>query len=105
MLSFRLELAHELMGGFTSRQRKGRPRNVAHAQLHRLANTHTHWPILVQHKGNCVVWLATLKNHNLPTVGNRHESKVKREDCGVHLCVAGGRDCFKCYHMTVDYAR
>ena len=50
LLQFRLELAHQLVGGFTSHQCMGRPR-IANNNLRRLTNTHTHWPVFVNKKG------------------------------------------------------
>ena len=42
---------------------------------------------------------------NLPTLGNRHETRVQCEHCGVYLCVASTRNCFKKYHTRSDYCR
>ena len=90
------------MGGFTSRQRMDRPR-TANNNLRCLTNTHTHWPVFVNKKSNCVVCRETIRVKNLPTIGNRHESKITCEACEVYLCIAKDRDCFKRYHTLVDY--
>ena len=52
----------------------------------------------MERKGNCVVCQAILNRQNLPTLGSRHETRVQCEHCGVYLCVASTRDCFKKYH-------
>ncbi len=105
MLSFRLELAKELIGSFSSRHRSsGRPRSVEHIQLDRLNSNLGHWPVHVDRKGNCVVCLAIIQRRNLSIVGNRHESRIQCEHCKVCLCIASGRNCFKKYHTLVDFS-
>ncbi len=61
MLSFRLELAKELIGSFSSRHRSGgQPRSVEHILLDRLNSNLGHWPVHDK-KGNCVVCLAIIQ--------------------------------------------
>ena len=75
MLSFRLDLAKELIGSYSSWHRFGRcPRSAEHIQLDRLTSSLGHWPIHTGRKGNCVVYLEQIKKKYLPTAGNRHES-------------------------------
>ena len=38
-----------------------------------------HWPKYVERKRNCVVCQAFLNRNNLPTLGNRHETRVQCE--------------------------
>ena len=52
---------------------------------------------------NYVVCQAILNRKNLPTLGNRHETRVQCEHCGVYLCIASTWDCFKKYHTQLDY--
>ena len=53
MMKFRLELASQLIGGFSSRSRRGRPRSGEHSQLARLQPSHRHWPVHCTRKNNC----------------------------------------------------
>ncbi len=87
MLSFRLELAKQLIGSFsTICHSAGRSQSVEHLQLNKLNVNLCHWPKHADRKGNCAVCSAIIKN-KLTVVGNRHESRVPREYCKVHLCV------------------
>ena len=72
---------------------------LIHAQLDRL---NPHWPTHVGRKGNCAVCLA-VNRRGLPSVGNRHESRIQCEYCNIYLCVASGRNCLKKYHTLVDF--
>ena len=38
-------------------------------------------------KGNCAVCLAIILRQGLPSVGNRHETRIQCEYCNVYLCV------------------
>lgn len=102
LLKFQIELAHQLVGGFTSHQHMGRPR-TANSNLRRLTNVHNHWPVFVNKKDNCVVCREIIRVKNLPTIGNRHESKITCEACEVYLCITNDRDSFKRYHTLADY--
>lgn len=101
MLKFRLELTHQLVGGFTSRQCIGRPR-TGNIDLHCLANSHIHWPIFVEKKGNCVVCHDTVCVKKLSRVGNRHEYNVKIVKY-IFVLLKTDRNCFKRYATLVDY--
>ena len=93
ILSFRLELAEELIGSFCSRQRVGgHPRSAEHLLLDRLNSK----------KGNCYVCMASIRSQGLPTVGNRHESRIQCEHCRVYLCITAERNCLKNYHTLVN---
>ena len=102
-----LELKYEvdcgLIGTYRSRRRVGRPRSYEHTNAWLLPLGH--WPKNLEGKGNCVVCQAILNRKNLPTLGNRHETRVQCEHCGVYLCIASTRDCFKKYHTRSDYSR
>ena len=104
MLSFRLELAKQIIGSFSTRGRSaGRPRSVEHLQLDRLNVNLGHWPKHADKKGNRVVCLAVINKKKLSLVGNRHESRIQCEHCKVSLCVSSERNCFKKYHTLVDF--
>ena len=61
ILSFRCQLAKELISSFSSRQRVGgRPCSVEHAHLERLNSNLGHWPTHADNKGNCAVCLAVI---------------------------------------------
>ena len=106
ILSFRLQLAKELIGSFSSGQRGGgRPRSAEHTQLDRLNSNLGHWPTHVDKKGNCAVCLAVIRRRRLPIVGNRHELRIQCEHCKEYLCIASGRNCFRKYHTLVDFSQ
>ncbi len=68
MLSFRIELATQLIGSFSSRQRAGgRPHSSEHVQLDRLNPSLGHWPMQMSNKGRCVVCLDLISKKSLPT--------------------------------------
>ena len=48
-------------------------------------------------KNNCVVCQGRVLHNNLPSAGNRHESRVQCSVCKVHLCVCRDRDCFRLF--------
>ncbi len=103
VLSFRRELQHLLIHGYSSRKLPGRPRSAPHAQLTRLQPNHLHWPTTVPQSNDCVVCAGKTRRKNLPSRGNRHETRFICKHCKVHLCVASGRDCFEEYHTKMDY--
>ncbi len=62
MLSFRLELAKQLIGSFSTRcHSAGRPRSVERLQLDRLNVNLGHWPKHADRKGNCAVCSAIIR--------------------------------------------
>ncbi len=96
MLSFRLELAKQLIGRFSTRCRSaGSPRSVEHLQLDRLNVNLGHWLKHADRKGNCAVCSAIIRTNKLTVIGNHHETRVQCEYCKVYLCVSSGRNCFK----------
>lgn len=105
ILEFRLELANELIGSFSSRKRPGRQLSSEHAQMGRMNWTLGHWPEPVERKSDCVVCAGIIVRKKLPRSGNRHESRTQCSHCKVHLCVAPGRNCFKKYHTCVNYCQ
>ena len=106
MLSFRIELATELIGCFPSPERAaGRPRSSEHVQLDRLNPSLGHWPIQLSSKGRCVVCLEIVRKKSLPTIGHRHVFRIQCEYCKVPLCVAAKRNCFKKYHTLVTFSQ
>ena len=102
VLQFRLELASELIGGFSSRKSPGRSCST---ELERLNGSLGHWPVHVKNKLDCVVCSAIICKKHLPRSKNRHESRIQCSHCKVHLCVAPGRDCFLKYHKLSDYTQ
>ena len=76
---------------------------LIHAQLDRLNPNLGYWPTHVGRKGNCAVCLAVNRRRGLPSVGNRHESRIQCEYCNIYLCVSSGRNCFKKYDTLVDF--
>jgi len=55
MLSFKLELAKQLIGSFSTRcHSAGRPRSAEHLQLDKLNANLGHWPKHADRKGNSV---------------------------------------------------
>ena len=98
-LAFRLQLAEELIGGFTSRKRAGRPRSGDHLDCQRLTPDIGHWPQYCEKIRDCVVCSKKKAKFGSP----RHETHMKCSHCDVHLCVNRCRDCFQKYHTLVEY--
>jgi len=104
-LSFRLDVAEELIGGHSMRLRRGR--RSRHGSRHdrstspRLDPSHGHYPVQVENKARCVVCLAIQRSTGIP---NRHESRIQCSSCHVHLCVHIDRNCFVKYHTLPDYS-
>ncbi len=99
MLSFRLELAIQLIGSFSTRCRSaGRPRSVEHLQLDRLNVNLGRWPKHADRKWNCAACSAIIRTKKLTAVWNRHESRVQCENYKVHLCVSSERNFQKISH-------
>ena len=80
-LTFRLVLASELIGTFTSRKRLGRPRSDEHAERTRLKHNLDHYPRTVAQTKRCVVCEGTRRRKQLPERGNRHESRTLCSTC------------------------
>ena len=102
-LTFRLELASELIGTFTSRKRLGWPRSDEHAKRTCLNHNLDHYPCTVAKAKRCVVCEGTRRRKQLPEHGNRHESRTLCWTWQVHLCIDDERRCFEKYHIHVDY--
>ena len=103
ILEFKLVLGHLLIDGFSSRKRPGRPRSDDHANLIRLNTSVGHMPECLSTSTRCVVCTGKMRRRNLPSRGNRHETKFRCKTCDVPLCIAQGRDCYNLYHTVVDY--
>ena len=84
-LTFRLVLASELIGTFTSRKRLGRPRSDEHAECTRLNHNLDQYPRTVAKTKRCVVCEGTRRRKQLPERDNRHESQTLCSTCQVHL--------------------
>ncbi|XP_061169395.1 piggyBac transposable element-derived protein 4-like [Saccostrea echinata] len=79
-MEFRMQLAHQMLGGFTSK-RKRQGEVQAPAEI-----TQTHWPTIMPKKKTCKQ-CATKKIRSEPTSGC--------DKCNVNLCLK----CFKPYHL------
>lgn len=93
-LTFRLQLAEELVGGFCSCKRAGRHSSSEHSDMQRLTVDLGHWP---QQSPKCLGCVVCTRRKS------RHESCITCSVCKVHLCIHGSRDCFKKYHTLVEY--
>ena len=103
-LEFRVALAEELIGSFTSRQLPaGRPRSVNHQQTLRLDPSKGHLPVLADSQRQCVVCNKVGEVRQLRRTEFRHETKVKCSVCDVNLCLIAARNCFFKYHSYVRY--
>ncbi len=100
MLSFRIELAIELVGYFL--HGNVQLDDLDHLSMFNLIGSN--WPIHTSSKGRCVVCLETIRKKSLPTIGHRHDSSIQCEYCKVPLCVATERNCFKKYHTLVTFS-
>ena len=100
-LEFRMALAEELIGSFTSRQTPaGCPRSVDHQQALRLDTSRGHLPVVADVRRTCVV---CNKAGMVAKKECRHESKFKCSVCDVHLCLTAQRNCFTKYYTHVRY--
>ena len=103
-LDFRVALAEELIGTFSSRQvPAGRPRSVDHQQTLRLDPSKGHLPIVEDSVHDCVVCCKIREVRKLKRSELRHETKYKCSVCDVNLCLSRGRNCFMKYHTSVRY--
>ena len=103
-LEFRLQLAEELIGSFTSRTRAvGRPRSLEHQQAVRLDSTKNHLPVFSDVSHDCEVCSRVREVRNLTRSQYRHETKIKCMECDVSLCVNSARNCYVKYHTAVRY--
>ena len=99
-LSFRIALAEELIGSFTSRVPTGRPRSTTTEQEVRLDSTKPHLPIVEGPKLECVVCCKVREVRGLSRREYRPESQVRCSLCEVHLCLTSTRNCFYKYHTA-----
>ena len=58
-------------------QHPGRRRSDEHAQLEHLNTCLGHWPEQVTHKRNCVLCQSLSLRKKLPSIGNRHEYRIR----------------------------
>ena len=101
-LAFRMELATQLVGSFTSRKRKGRPNLSIDANLDPLNHSLGHFPVTAMRR-YCVVCSRVRKHRKLPPKDYRHESTIACSHCNVALCVHTDRGCFRKYHTLMEY--
>ena len=102
-LSFRIDVANQLIGSFHYRHRAGRPPSGEHRTLQRLDLQLNHWPVQETTKKECVVCSMKRTKQQLIRSQLRHESRFKCCCCNVHLCISTDRDCFKSYHTNIEY--
>ena len=112
-LSFKLDLAHELIGDFHHERRRlpGRPRSAATASLQRLDGKN-HWPVKGEGRDHvCAVCNKHHRDYNEQHPGThysenphkRRKASMKCEKCEVYLCCNPQAGCFKEYHTLVNY--
>ena len=102
-LAFRLTIAKQLISGFSSRKRAGRPRSSDYDDLRRLNVELQHWPMRVEEKRNCIACTKIGTTRNLPREEWRHQTRVICSFCNVHLCLEKDRNCFMMHHTEIDY--
>ena len=103
--TFRLELAVELVGTFSSRKSPGHPRSDEHAEHTLLNRELDHFPRSVSKAKRYVVCEGIRRRKKLPECAYRHESRTLCSTCQVHLCTDEERRCFEKYHKLIDYCR
>lgn len=102
-LKYRVNLAEELIGTFSSRPAMGRSRNHDNLQALRLDLSKSHLPEMESNPRLCVVYCTVWEARQLQRSEMRHETKVMCSICGVHLCLTSSKNCFKKYHTLVNY--
>ena len=102
-LKFRIELATQLIGGFSSHKRRGRRQSDESMQQERLNLSLGHFPVQASKKLDCIVCRTKREKLHLSRAELRHESIIKCSHCNVHLCVHRDRPCFTKYHTLVRY--
>ena len=90
--AFRLELAVDLIGGYSGRKRRGRKRQRKDL---RLDATLPHLAVATHSRLQCVRCSEKGKREKRKI---RHEPCTRCETCDVHLCLVPERNCFKEYH-------
>ena len=100
-LSFRLDIAEQLIGTHNLQQRSGRQPQHDSLTSPRLDPNRRHLPVQVESKARCVVCSAIQSSTGTP---NRHESRIQCSFRKVHLCVQIDRNCFQKYHTLPDYS-
>ena len=101
LLSFRIELATDLIGGFSCRKRAGRPQSIGAAQLNMSLG---HFPQVSDKRRDCVVCCAVGKHRKLPRKEYEHKNYFTCSYCGVYLCVTRDRNCFHKYHTSQTFS-
>ena len=102
-LFFRIALAEELIGTFTTRVHSaGRPRTTTVEEI-RLDCPKPLLPVVDGPKLECVVCCKVREVRGLTRREYRHESQIQCSLCGVHLCVAASRNCSQKYHTARRY--
>ena len=92
-LSFRVDVANQLIGPYRFCLRAGR--QCSSESDTRLNPTLGHWPILDTKKLECTVCTTT---RDLTRKDLRHETRINCSYYKVHLCINNDRNCFKLYH-------
>ena len=90
--AFRLELAVDLIGGYSGRKKPGRKRQRKDL---RLDTSLPHLPVAGSTRLQCVRCSEKTKRMKKRI---RHEPCTRCTTCDVHLCLTPGRNCFKEYH-------
>ena len=106
-LEFRIALAEDLIGTFTSRRQAGRPRSLEQPQQQhmplRLDSSQLHLPLYSDSKRDCVVCAKARVEAGLPRTVGRHRSSIMCKACNMYLCLDKERLCYEKYHTAQIY--
>ena len=100
-LSFKLELAEQLIGDYRKRASTGRPRTAVRET--RLDTTLDHCPEYNDKTLECVVCNAVRQRRKLSRSQYRHETHFSCSLCNVRLCICKSRNCWKKYYHERNY--
>lgn len=112
LLSFKLDLAHQLISSFQARQRAvpGRPRSDASNALLRLDGM-SHLPVAGEGT-NHLCYVCNLQHKNFKKTNpqthysdnpyKQRKSSMKCIKCDVYLCCNPQKSCFKDFHTKVN---
>ena len=93
-LSFRIDVANQLIGPYRFRLRAGRQRSAESDET-----SHPWTLAYTRHKEvECTVCTTTREKRNLTRKDLRHETRIKCSYCKVRICINNDRNCFKLYH-------
>lgn len=112
LLSFKLDLAHQLIGHFRQERRAfKRSRSIEHAEVKRL-DEKSHYPL--PSGSNDILCAVCNKKHKMyneshpgyrmqDNPNKRTKTSMKCEKCNIPLCCNACNLCFKDYHTQIYY--